>query len=179
MCVRACVCVRALGMHTQADPSSSPTLIEVDVPLLFGGSTEGPLLTGQRRVLIELFWWARGEVHYNADTLIMCLHPLGPTPPPPPPNNVIDLLFNAQTNSSLIIPGYFLGSVQSSKEKKAMWNELEKELYLLNKSGKWFISVKWNGRWVVWRCALKKNFLFSAPWDVRRGTSALPALFLG
>lgn len=53
--VRACVCVRALGMHTQADPSSSPTLIEVDVPLLFGGSTEGPLLTGQRRVLIELF----------------------------------------------------------------------------------------------------------------------------
>lgn len=46
-------------------------------------------------------------MHYVADTLIMCLHPLGV----PPPYNVIDLLFNAQTNSSLIIPGYFLGSL--------------------------------------------------------------------
>lgn len=60
-------------------------------------------------------------MHYNADTLIMCLHPLGP-PPSLFLHNVIDLLFNAQTNSSLVIPGYFLGSLltpaQSSEEKK-------------------------------------------------------------
>lgn len=59
-------------------------------------------------------------MHYSADALIMCLHPLGPPPPlslplslPSPPNIVIDLVFNAQTNSSLIIPGYFLGCLLS------------------------------------------------------------------
>lgn len=53
-------------------------------------------------------------MHYIADRLIMCLHPLGPNPtPPPPPHHAIDLAFNAQTNSSLVIPGYFLGPLLS------------------------------------------------------------------
>lgn len=58
--------------------------------------------------------------------LIICVHPLGPTPP----NFGIDLLFNAQTYSSLIIPGYFFSPTQSSKEEKATWNELERELFV-------------------------------------------------
>lgn len=32
---------------------------------------------------------------------------------PPPPHHAIDLAFNAQTNSSLVIPGYFLGPLLS------------------------------------------------------------------
>lgn len=59
-------------------------------------------------------------MHYNSDALIMCLHPLGPTPHLP--YNFIDLLFNAQTSGSLIVPGYFLGFLLSpaeiSEEKK-------------------------------------------------------------
>lgn len=86
-----------------------------------GGGHQGSLLTGQCWLLIELYWWARGEVHYNTDTLIMCLHPLSPppTPPcPPPTSHVIDLFFNAQTNGSLIIPGYFLGSLLRNPLKR-------------------------------------------------------------
>lgn len=63
-------------------------------------------------------------MHYSADTLIMCVHPLGLLLPPP--NIVIDLLFNAQTNSSLTIPGYFLSPpnpLKRRKQSEMSWRE--------------------------------------------------------
>lgn len=82
-------------------------------------------------------------MHYNPGTLIMCLHPLGLYPLP---YNVIDLLFNAQTNRSLIIPGYFLGSpplqAQSSKEKKREMSWRENFICSVNLGKGSFLSNK-------------------------------------
>lgn len=152
-------------MHTQAYPSSSPTLIEVDVPLLFGG----PWRPLANRAELDVWLSCTDEPEEKCITSLidwLCVCILW-VQTPPPPHHAIDLAFNAQTNSSLIIPGYFLGPLLSQHNllkggKKAMWNELEKEFYLLNKSGKWFISVKWNCRWVVCLWALKIVFRIRA-----------------
>lgn len=155
-------------MHTQAYPSSSPTLIEVDVPLLFGG----PWRPLANRAELDVWLSCTDEPEEKCitsliDWLCVCILWVQTPPPPPPPHHAIDLAFNAQTNSSLVIPGYFLGPLLSQHNplkggKKAMWNELGKEFYLLNKSGKWFISVKWNCRWVVCLWALKIVFRIRA-----------------
>lgn len=152
-------------MHALMDPSSSPTLINADMPLLFGGGGPqwAPLTNG---AMVDVWLSCSDELEEKCiKTLTHCLCAciLWVHPSPTPSNNVIDRLFNAQTNSSLIISGYFLSSLLSQprpqKRKKAAWNELGRKFYLLNKSGNGFISVKWNCRWVVWLSALKKYFL--------------------
>lgn len=98
-------------MHTQAYPSSSPTLIEVDVPLLFGG----PWRPLANRAELDVWLSCTDEPEEKCITSLidwLCVCILW-VQTPPPPHHAIDLAFNAQTNSSLVIPGYFLGPLLS------------------------------------------------------------------
>lgn len=122
------ICVGVLLWHT--DRSIFITLTDWGwcAPPLWGARSGAPYQQANTRCLIELFWWARREVHYNADTLIMCLHPLG-SPLPSVSLQCYWSAFNAQTNSSLIVPVFFFFPffffyclphfpTQSSKEKR-------------------------------------------------------------
>lgn len=122
LCARMSPCVCACSWHAWTDRSIFITNTDWGwcAPPLGGGA---PGLLANRAMLafdwVVLMSQRRSALqHWYTDYVFASSESAPDSPLHPPTSHVIDLFFNAQTNGSLIIPGYFLGSLLRNPLKR-------------------------------------------------------------
>lgn len=108
----------------------------------FQGATGAPLLTGQRWMFDWVVLTSQRRSALQCWLYVCILW----VPPPPTLVSICFLMHKPIALSSFQVIFFPpLSPLKRKKQRGMSW----RENYLFSKSGKWFISVKWNGGWVV------------------------------